>query len=234
MRSWFNFVFLFLSTVLFAQTSLTIPQIQGAGTTSPYISQSVKTSGIVTAKFIGTGTIGGFFMQDMLGDNNSLTSDGIFVATTTDNVLVGDNAEITGTVSEVGGRTQIGTVTKTTILSSNNALPTVKVKYDASTWNWEQYEGMLLQFDQPLYVTSNSSLLQYGQLTLNPTRIYSPTNQFLPLSTGYSALLTSNAQAQLTLDDGITTTNYSPTVFADASGLRRPGERISNLQAVVD
>lgn len=227
-------LFFLFSTSVFAVTTLTIPQIQGTGTSSTYTSQIVTTTGIVTAKFIGTGKVGGYFIQDAVGDGNLLTSDGIFVATTTDNVSVGNKLQITGTVSEVGGRTQLGTLTNTTVISSNNTLPVLKVQYNANTWNWEQYEGMVLQFDQTLFVTSNSSLQVYGQLTLNSTRLFSPTNQFLPLSDGYNALLVSNAKAQLILDDGITTTNYTPVIFADASGMRRPGERISNLNAVVD
>lgn len=226
--------FLLLASFIFAQTPLTIPQIQGSGSASPYVSQLVKTSGIVTAKFFGTGRIGGYFIQDPVGDNNPLTSDGIFVSTTTDNVTVGDNVEITGTVAETGGRTQLGTITNTSLISSNNALPVVTVHYDASSWNWEQYEGMLIRFDQTLYVTNNSNLRYSGQLTLNPTRLYTPTNQFVHGTAEYNALVLQNSSPQITMDDGITTTNYTPIQLADANGTRRTGERIDRLQAVVD
>jgi len=219
---------------IFSQTSLTIPQIQGTSTSSPYVSQLITTTGIVTAKFIGSGKIGGFFLQDATGDGNPLTSDGIFVSTTIDNMTVGDKVEITATVSEYSSRTQLGTVTKTAILSSNNPLPTTKVIYNASNWSWEQYEGMLLDFDQTLYVTNNYSLQSSGQLTLNPTRKYSPTNQCLPGTADYAAYVLSNSKAQLTLDDGITSSGYTPIQFADGTGTRRTGERVSNLLAVVD
>ena len=234
MKFYSAFLLSLLSLTLSAATSLTIPQIQGAGTTSAYVSQSVTTTGIVTAKFIGTGKVGGYFIQDSAGDGNTATSDAVFVATTTDNVSVGDKVQVTGTVSETGGRTQIGSVTATTILSSNNVLPVVSVQYNPDSWNWEQYEGMLLQFNQILYVTSNYYLQQYGQLSLNPVRKYSPTNQCLPGSAEYTAMVASNAKSQLTLDDGITTTNYTPIQLAGANGTRRTGERISGLQAVVD
>jgi uncharacterized protein len=227
-------IFFLLSFGAAAQTSLTIPQIQGVGTSSTYVSQQVKTAGIVTAKFIGTGKIGGFFLQDPIGDNNPLTSDGLFVSTSTDNVAVGDNVQITGTVTEYSGRTQLGSITNTSILSSNNLLPVVKVQYNAASWNWEQYEGMLLQFDQTLFVTNNSNLKYSGQLTLNPTRIYTPTNQYVHGTAEYNALVLQNASAQITMDDGITTTNYTPIQLADANGTRRTGERIDRLQAVVD
>lgn len=234
MKFYTTFLLFMLSMSIFAQTSLTIPQIQGSGSTSPYVSQLVKTTGIVTAKFIGNGKIGGFFIQDPVGDNNVLTSDGIFVSTTADNVLVGDKVELIGTVSEVSGRTQLGSITQTSIISSNNSLPIVSVKYSVDTWNWEQYEGMLLKFDQTLFVTNNYYLQKYGQLTLNPARKYNPSNQFIPGSADYTALVNSNSKASLTLDDGITTTNFTPIQFADANGTRRTGERIDNLKAVVD
>ncbi len=226
--------FLLSLAVVFAATPLTIPQIQGAGTSSSYVGQEVKTSGIVTAKFIGTNKIGGYFIQDPTGDGNVLTSDGVFVSTTTDNVAVGDNVEVTGTVSETNGRTQLVTVTATNIVSSNNVLPVTHVQYNASNWNWEQYEGMLLQFDQTLYVTSNYYLLKYGQLSLNPVRKYAATNQCLPGSAEYTAMVALNAKAEITLDDGITATNNMPIQFADVNGTRRTGERVNNLNAVVD
>ena len=226
--------FFLLSLAVFAATPLTIPQIQGAGTSSSYVGQEVKTSGIVTAKFIGTNKIGGYFIQDPTGDGNVLTSDGVFVSTTTDNVAVGDNVELTATVSETDGRTQLVTVTATNIVSSNNVLPVTHVQYNASNWNWEQYEGMLLQFDQTLYVTSNYYLLKYGQLSLNPVRKYAATNQCLPGSAEYTAMVALNAKAEITLDDGINVTNNMPIQFADVNGTRRTGERVNNLNAVVD
>lgn len=222
------------AVTLSAQTVVTIPQIQGSGSTSPYNGQKVKTTGIVTAKFIGTGKINGYFLQDAAGDSNMLTSDGIFVSTSTDNIAVGDKLEITATVSESSTRTQLGSVTAQTKVSSGNALPSVKVQYNADSWNWEQYEGMLLEFDQTLFVTSNTALQQYGQLTLNPTRNYTPTNQCLPKSAEYSTLLTSNAKPQITMDDAITTTYYTPIQLAAENGTRRTGERVNNLKAIVD
>jgi predicted extracellular nuclease len=234
MRFITTFAICLFGSSLFSQTTLTIPQIQGSSSTTSYSAVKVKTSGIVTAKFIGTGKINGYFLQDPVGDGNPLTSDAIFVSTTTDNITIGDKIEITATVSESSSRTQLGTITNQLIISSNNQLPITSVQYNADAWNWEQYEGMLLQFNQPLYVTSNYNLQQYGQLSLNPTRVYNPTNQFLPGSAEYTSLVAKNKKAKILLDDGITTANYTPITFADANGTRRTGERLSNLRAVVD
>lgn len=234
MKFYFTILFSLFTISIFAQLPLTIPQIQGSASSSTYSTQIVKTTGIVTAKFIGNGKVGGFFMQDAIGDGKDLTSDGIFVSTSIDNVTVGDLVEITATVSEYSGRTQLGNITNTNIISSNNLLPTTKVKYNADGWNWEQYEGMLLEFDQTLFVTSNYNLQRYGQLSLNPIRKYTPTNQCIPGSTEYSSMLLLNQKPQITLDDGITTSYYIPIQLADVNGTRRTGERINNLQAVVD
>jgi len=219
---------------IFSQISLSIPQIQGSNSASPYVNQLVKANGVVTAKFIGSGKINGFFMQDALGDGNPLTSDGIFVSTSMYNISVGEKIEVTATVSETGGRTQLGDITLLTHVNLNNALPFTSVEYDADAWNWEQYEGMLLEFNQTLFVTNNYNLQRYGQLTLNPIRRYSASNQCLPGTTEFSTLASENAKAQITLDDGITTSNYTPVIFADADGTRRTGERVTNLQTVVD
>jgi len=234
MKLLLTFLVFSISTFFFGQTVLTIPQIQGTTTSTPFTSQIVKTSGIVTAKYFGTGKIGGYFIQDATGDGNVLSSDAVFVATTVDNVQVGDKVEITATVTENAGRTQLGSVSNTTLLSSNNPLPILKVQYIADGWNWEQYEGMLLQFNQKLFVTSNNALQQYGQLTLNPFRKYIPTNQCLPRTVEYTNYVMANNKAQIILDDAITTTNYSPIKYADVSGTRRTGERVDNLLAIVD
>jgi len=217
-----------------AQTTLTIPQIQGSGTSSPFTLQKVKTTGIVTAKFIGSGKIGGYFLQDITGDGNMATSDGVFISTSTDNVAIGDKINVTGTVTEYSGRTQIETITNQTLVGSGNQLPATKVLYNADDFNWEQYEGMLVEFDQMLYVNSNYNLQQQGQLSLSPSRIFIPTNQALPGSADYFSFVSANSKPQITLDDGITSTFFKPLPLVDTYGTRRTGERVRNLQAVVD
>ena len=229
-----SLIFTLLSFCLNAQISLSIPEIQGTGSSSNYTAQLVKTSGIVTAKYIGTGKINGFFMQDPVGDNNPSTSDGIYVYTNTDNVSIGDKIEITATIVEYYNKTELTNITNIITYSSNNTITPTKVFYNSDTFNWEQYEGMLLEFDQTLYVTSNSNLQQYGQLTLSPFIRYIPTNKGVPASAEYNENVNLNSKAQILLDDGIVSSNYSPIFFADENGTRRTGEAVKNLIAVVD
>lgn len=216
-----------------AQTSLTIPAIQGTGNSSSYSGVLVQTSGIVTAKYIGNNMVSGFFMQDEAGDGNTNTSDGIFVSTTTDNVTVGSKIQLTGTVNEYYGRTQLINPSNITVLSTNNTLPVTKVVFDPVNFSWEKYEGMLLEFNQTLYVNKNNNLQQNGELELGDIRKQSPTNFAFPASTEYTALVNRNALTPIYLDDARTSYTY-PIVFADENGTRRTGERVKNLQAVVD
>ena len=105
-------------------TDLRIHDIQGPGLTTPYLGIDVTTTGVVTAaKF------NGFFLQapDIEADADPMTSEGIFVFTSTvPAVVAGDAVQVRGTVSEFFSLTQIestlaGDVTSVT---GDNPLPT--------------------------------------------------------------------------------------------------------------
>jgi len=117
------------TTIALAVTSapLTIMQIQGHGAASAYAGQVVTTTGpdIVTAL-----DTNGFFVQDAAGDNDLTTSDAIFVFTSTPpTVHVGDAVQVTGTVVEFNGSSELS-APSVTVLSSGNTLPAA---YDLST-----------------------------------------------------------------------------------------------------
>ncbi|MBO5816807.1 MAG: T9SS type A sorting domain-containing protein [Paludibacteraceae bacterium] len=80
-----------------------------------------------------------------------------------------------------------------------------------------QFVGKEVQFTTPFYVTNNSKT---GQLTISPRRIFTPTNQALPLSNEYNSLLTLNEQGTLTL--------------TNISGYHRIDERVHNLKVKVN
>lgn len=231
-------IFLLLAAALYGslvgQTYYTIPQIQGTGNSSSYVNETIKTSGIVTAKFIGRDAVNAFFLQDILGDGNEASSNGIFVYSTTDDIHVGDEMEIVGTVQESNERTQLTNISYKRVLSNNNKLATTKIKYDNTEINWEQYEGMLVEFEQELYVSSNWDLERYGQISLLPFRKLSPTNQALPGTSDYYDLRNKNMLSPIVVDDAITTQYYKPILLANEEGTRRTGERVRNLRGIVD
>ncbi len=53
--------------------------IQGSGTASPLVGNTVTTEGVVIGDFQGAANLSGFYIQDPLGDANPATSDGLFV-----------------------------------------------------------------------------------------------------------------------------------------------------------
>ncbi|WP_282607425.1 endonuclease/exonuclease/phosphatase family protein [Pelagibius sp. Alg239-R121] len=105
-----------------------IYEIQGENHVSAFDGEAVKTTGIVTAL-----ASNGFYVQDPDGDGNDATSDGVFVFTGgAPSVAVGDDVEVTGSVSEFtpGGAasgntsiTQISSLQSVTTSSSGNSLP---------------------------------------------------------------------------------------------------------------
>ena len=178
---------------------VTIMEIQGAGHVSGLVSDTpldpttggsgpaVITTGIVTAV-----DSNGFYMQDAVGDGDIATSDAIFVFTgSVPAVTIGDEVDVTGTVSEFypGGQgsgnlstTQLGNA-DVTVLSSGNELPEAIVlgadgrplpsenidddaftSFDPTTDGidfWESLEGMLVTAPQPVAVSGTS---RFGEI----------------------------------------------------------------------
>jgi hypothetical protein len=99
------FSILFLGVLLFvsdalAQKDRTIAEVQGEKNVSPFDGQSVRLTGIVTARLRG-----GFFLQtpDDKTDGNPATSEGIYVFTKsepTGDAAIGNLISVTGTVEE--------------------------------------------------------------------------------------------------------------------------------------
>ncbi len=118
--------------VILSEGNLTIAQIQGNDTSSPYVDDYVTTTGIVTAN-----AYNGFFIQD-----SENVRSGIWVIDDFAAISVGDEVQITGLVEEEYGLTQIDISTTNTysVLSSNNDL------FDPITISLgsEDYESMLV------------------------------------------------------------------------------------------
>ena len=99
----------------------------------------------------------------------------------------------------------------------NNGVITITNIDQWTTSEMSQFVGKEVQFTTPFYVTNNS---KSGQLTISPRRIFTPTNQALPLSNEYNSLLTLNEQGTLTL--------------TNVSGYHRIDERVHNLKVKVN
>jgi predicted extracellular nuclease len=207
--------------------------VQGSGRLSPLVGTTVTVSGIVTGDFQdGSGVHGdanGFYVQAVPGDGDDATSDGIFVfdgSLPAADVGPGDRVEVTGTVVEFFGETQINATVSggnVTIASNGNPLPvTTPIYLGASVGvipnadgeliaDLEQYEGMLVHFPQTLSVSELFNLDRFGELRLaEGGRFFQFTNGNAPDVTGFQAHLEDVARRNLMLDDGLLIQNPDP------------------------
>jgi hypothetical protein len=221
-----------------------IYQIQGTGITSPLIGQTVATRGIVTRV-----NNNGFFLQDATGDNNSATSDGIFVFTSTaPTVSAGQLIDMTAVVAEfntgAAGNadtlahtvTELTTPTGIAVISSGNVLSSVVVALpEAVNDDLEHVEGMLVTLTGPLTAAQNYFQGRYGQVTLAVNgRLEKPTNKYRPGTLQALALTDQNARSRIILDDGTSIQNVNPTPYIGLDNTLRAGDTVTAVTGVID
>lgn len=235
-----------------------ISDIQGDTDISALKGSRLTTSGIVTANFDKRepyenagfrGDIKGFFMQDPSGNPFDKKSDGIFVEGSF-SVSPGDSVVLDAKVVERYGLTTLSEAGAVTIISSGNPLPDpVSIRLPLSGGvSFEEYESMLIQIENPLFVTENRNLDNYGELLLSagnylfqPTQISDPND---PEKNGVSAsgfenveeiesLFEKNASYSIRLDDA-RNNSYSKLIpwLSDEYTLRT-GSRINGLYGVL-
>jgi predicted extracellular nuclease len=223
---------------------VTIPWIQGSGAASDHEGETVTTSGVVTADLQGDAHLNGFFMQDPAGDGDPATSDGIFVYDFYDipdtDVTVGDLVEVTGTVSEYNGFTELSFVT-VTITGSGSVTPTAVDLPVGAVTDLERYEGMLLAFPEELTVSEVYDLGRYGEFVVSAGgRQFQPTNvaaPSIPFDTNGNSVADSLEPGRLIVDDGSTEQNPDPVPFLPGQGPNdtlRVGQTTTGLTGVLN
>ncbi len=216
--------------------------LQGNGATSPLVGQIVITSGVVT-KVVNNG----FFIQDLGGDGDPATSDGVYVFTSAAPPAAaapGNLVQVTGTVVEFSAGagtaasplTEIGSVTAVSLLGSGYTITPTDVTLPlAAGDSLERFEGMLVRFTGTLTVQQNFFQARYGQLTLGAGgRHETPTNRYRPGSPQALALADLQGRSRVLLDDGSSLQNVNPTAYGFAGGVPRAGDSVSGLVGVLD
>ncbi|MES2889375.1 MAG: ExeM/NucH family extracellular endonuclease [Pseudomonadota bacterium] len=229
-----------------APTPAKIYEIQGSGAQSAMTGKVVVTSGVVTRI-----NSNGFFVQDLSGDGNPATSDGIFVftgATTYPAVVVGNLVGVTATVTEFNtgalptAAAPTPTLTQLTSVSGVSQIgngypiaPTPVTLPESVEGELERYEGMLVTLNGPFTVAQNFFQGRFGQLTLGVNgRLETPTNRHRPGAMA-QALNDENARRSIVLDDGSSQQNPSPTPYLDvATALPRAGDGVGAITGVID
>ncbi|MGD8572139.1 MAG: ExeM/NucH family extracellular endonuclease [Gammaproteobacteria bacterium] len=216
--------------------------VQGNSDASPLNGQSVTVKAIVVGDFQGSNALSGFYIQeeDADVDADDATSEGIFVyqgASGTE-VNVGDQVQVTGTVSEYYTLTEL-TSPSVTIVSSGNPLPSAAQIYlpltDISIL--ERYEGMRVSLPQTLSVTENYNLGRYGEVWLSSGgRLMAPTNIVLPGADAV-AQQSANDLNRILLDDGSTVQNPDPIIHPSseltAFNTLRSGDTVAGATGVM-
>ena len=153
-----------LVTAAYAQKDLAIAQVQGDANTSSAVGQTVRLTGIVTAR-----SRTGFFLQtpDDKADANKNTSEGIFVFTRSEpppEADTGNIVSVTGTVEEFRRDNEPTSLTITELsmrkgsdeikVMSSGAVQPKPIVLTANDFmsnsldNLERYEGMRVQIDE--------------------------------------------------------------------------------------
>ncbi|WP_298914184.1 ExeM/NucH family extracellular endonuclease [uncultured Roseobacter sp.] len=225
--------------------------------------QTIRIQAIVTADFqsmmsnVEGADLNGFFVQeeDADADADASTSEGIFIfddfAEGNPDVQVGDLVEVTGTVSEFFGETQIS-ASAVEVIASNQLLPTATVVNLGSEGvmidqdgdfvaNLEAYEGMLVTLPQSLEVTELFQLGRFGTLKASADgRLEQFTQNNAPDAEGYAQHLQDIAARTITLDDGSREQNADLIRIPDgndgiltASDSFRMGDTLTNVTGVL-
>jgi predicted extracellular nuclease len=234
------------------QASITsIPTIQGSGLSTP-IPGTVATKGVVVGDFEGAAGQQGFYMQDLTGDGNPATSDGIFVFTgTADLVSVGQVVRVIGFARERFNQTTInGSNSNGAAVPAGNIVqcgtgsvaPTDVLMPFVNADTLEPVEGMLVRFPQPLVIAEYFNYDRFGEIVLaqplaGETRPFSGTSIDEPGAAANARTL-ANSLRRITLDDGLGTQN--PAVLRHPNGAAfslanrfRGGDTVANTTGVI-
>lgn len=218
-----------------------ISTIQGTGSSSSMEGQAAVIEGIVVADLQDSSEMRGFFIQeeDADADSDASTSEGLFVYHTNDDVNVGDQIRLNGSVDEYYGLTQMNQVQDLVVCATGMALPSAAVAELplAEGASFESIEGMRVQFEQTLTVNEVYNLGRYGEILVADGRRFIPTEVASPGAEA-DAVRDANRRNQLIVEDGIRYQNPEPIVFPapglSADNTLRVGAGVNQLVGVMN
>ncbi|MDQ4138438.1 MAG: ExeM/NucH family extracellular endonuclease [Actinomycetota bacterium] len=179
-----------------------IGEVQGTGATTPVAGKTVTVRGTVVADVPG---LDGFYLQDVDGDENAATSDGVFVYSPGTDVGLGDTVAVTGAAGEFGGQTQITAREDVDVCADGGSadIPeAASLDLPADDAARERLEGMLVAPVDTLTVSEVFDLTSYGELTLSQGGLLvQPTELARPGSAEAEAVEDENTLRRIILDD---------------------------------
>lgn len=228
-----------------------IYSIQGSGL-SAAITGTVTTQGVVVGDFEGSASASGFYLQDLTGDGDTATSDGIFVYTGSSNLVsVGQVVRVTGYARERfnqttlnGSNSNSAAVPAANIIQCGTGLvaPVDVTLPVTSLTDFERYEGMLVRFPQDLVIAEYFNYDRFGEIVLalplpRETRPFTGTAIDEPGAEAIARTL-ANTLSRITLDDAQSAQN--PATLRHPNGLPfaldnrfRGGDLVTNAIGVL-
>lgn len=247
----FNFTVGFSPFDICAQPFTPIYNIQGSGLSTP-IPGTVTTKGVVVGDFEGSAANSGFFLQDLSGDGDTATSDGIFVYTGSSNLVsAGQVVRVTGYARERFNQTTLnGSNSNTAAVPAANIVqcgtgsvaPVDVTLPVTSIDDFEKYEGMLVRFPQSLVISEYFNYDRFGEIVLalplpGEPRPFTGTALDAPGAAANARTL-ANSLRRITLDDVQSAQN--PSVLRHPNGLPfslsnlfRGGDLVTNTVGVL-
>ncbi|MCW2003411.1 hypothetical protein FHY30_002166 [Xanthomonas arboricola] len=216
-----------------APQRLTIADVQGEDTRSPFDGRLVEVEGIVTADTrVG---LAGLFVQQP--GTEPRRSHGVFVTGAGDaQVAVGDRVRIVGTVREVGagGDASLTTLQATTleVLASNQPVPVRMLSGPAA--NWEALEGEHVRLAA---VTLNGSdrLASNGELIAAfGGRLWQPSEVAAAGTPAFAQTEADNARRRVLLDDARNGRTPKAVSYLPAEANLRVGSLLRQVDGIVD
>ncbi len=216
--------------------------VQGSSAASPLIGNVVTIQAVVTGDF--REGLDGFYLQeeDADVDQDSTTSEGLFVYAPGADLTIGDLVTVTGTVEEYFGQTQLsGGDAGIRITVDSSALPlplAYALTLPRADSALEALEGMRVT-PRDLVITDVNSLARFGEVTVTSgERLVQFTECNAPDAAGLAAYRDSLRSDQLIIDDGRGGSNLNPIrlltgdTLSATTGLRA-GQTIAGLTGVL-
>ncbi|MFW3172034.1 ExeM/NucH family extracellular endonuclease [Geodermatophilus sp. CPCC 206100] len=175
-----------------------IGQVQGSGSATPLAGRQVTVRGVVVADLPG---LSGFTVQDLDGDADDATSDGVFVFSPVE-VGLGDTVAVTGTAEEFEGQTQVVAGQDVQRCGTAELPAAAPLDLPADDTERERLEGVLVEPADVLTVSEVFDLVSFGELTLSAGGVLVQPTEVARPGPGAEAVAEGNALRRIVLDDG--------------------------------
>ncbi|TIC85570.1 ExeM/NucH family extracellular endonuclease [Nocardioides sp. GY 10127] len=187
----------------------TIAEIQGTGAASPLVDDEVVTQGVVTAVY-PTGGLSSFVVQTGgTGTGTDATpgaSDAVWVYGPATYPEIGDSVEVTATVAEYSGLTELTSPTWTLLDTPLEPVTPLATSWFTTDAEREAHESELLAPTGPMTVTDTYDTNGYGTIGLaaGTTPLLQPTEVEDAQTGDVAGVAADNAARGVILDDGST------------------------------